>query len=135
MARGRGAAAGPDFRRNATADWLGPLEDGLHSAGRPDIATLILAVLRGLLRDRDATGDTTRTDRAVHDFLSTLRFLSTLKDLSPTDGSAVCDASSSTTRTDTASDKQSGLAHRHRCRAHQTAGSGERRRRGGRWLR
>jgi len=69
VARGRGAAAGPDFRRNATTDWLGPLEDGLHSAGRPDIATLVLAVLRGLLRDRDATGDTTRTDRAFHDFL------------------------------------------------------------------
>ncbi len=54
--------------------------------------------------DRDATGDITRTDRAFHDFLGTL------KDLSATDGSAVCDASSSTTRTDTASDKQSGLA-------------------------
>ena len=59
----------PDFQRTATTDWLGPLEDGLRSIGRPDLATLVLAVIRGLLMDLDATGDATRTHRAFHDFL------------------------------------------------------------------
>ena len=62
----------PDFRHSATTDWLGPLEDGLRSIGRPDLATLVLAVIRGLLMDLEATGDTTRTDRAFHDFLGSL---------------------------------------------------------------
>ena len=62
----------PDFRRSATTDWLGPLEDGLRSIGRPELATLVLAVIRGLLMDLDATGDTARTDRAFHDFLGAL---------------------------------------------------------------
>lgn len=62
----------PDFRRTATTDWLGPLEDGLRSIGRPELATLVLAVIRGLLMDLDAAGDTTRTDRAFRDFLATL---------------------------------------------------------------
>ena len=66
----------PDFRRAATTDWLGPLEDGLRSIGRPDLATLVLAVLRGLLMDLDATGDTDRTDRALQEFLSALDQLS-----------------------------------------------------------
>lgn len=63
----------PDFRRATTTDWLGPLEDGLRSLGRPEQATLVLAVLRGLLLDLDATGDHARTTRAFSDFLSTLR--------------------------------------------------------------
>ena len=62
----------PDFRRLATTDWLGPLEDGLRYAGRPGLATLVLAVIRGLLMDLDATGDTARTDRAFQDFLATV---------------------------------------------------------------
>ena len=62
----------PDFRRVATTDWLGPLADGLGSIGRQDRAMLVLAVIRGLLMDLDATADTTRTDRAFHEFLSTL---------------------------------------------------------------
>jgi AcrR family transcriptional regulator len=62
----------PDFRRVATTDWLGPLEEGLRSVDRPELATLVLAVIRGLLMDLDATGDSTRTDRAFSDFLSTL---------------------------------------------------------------
>ena len=61
-----------DFPRTATTDWLGPLGDGLRSIGRPELATLVLAVIRGLLMDLDATGDTTRTDRAFHDFLDLL---------------------------------------------------------------
>lgn len=65
----------PDFRRTATTDWLGPLEDGLRSTGRPELATLVLAVIRGLLMDLDATGDTARTDRAFRDFLAALDHL------------------------------------------------------------
>ena len=65
----------PDFRRTATTDWLGPLEDGLRSLGRPDLATLVLAVIRGLLLDLDATADTGRVDRAFRDFLGALRHL------------------------------------------------------------
>ena len=60
----------PDFRRTATTDWLGPLEDGLRSIGRPELATLVLAVIRGLLMDLDATGDSDRTDRAFRDLLA-----------------------------------------------------------------
>lgn len=66
----------PNFRRTATTDWLGPLEEGLGSIGRPDLATLVLAVIRGLLMDLDATGDTTRTDQAFRDFLSAVEHLS-----------------------------------------------------------
>jgi len=62
----------PDFRRQATTDWLPPLERGLAGIERPELATLVLAVIRGLLIDRDATGDTTRTDQAFRDFLTTL---------------------------------------------------------------
>ena len=65
----------PDFRRVATTDWLSPLEDGLRSTGRPELATLVLAVIRGLLMDLDATGDSTRTDRAFHGFLAALEHL------------------------------------------------------------
>ncbi|MBQ0993505.1 TetR/AcrR family transcriptional regulator [Micromonospora sp. PSH03] len=62
----------PDFRRMATTNWLGPLEKGLSSIDRPELATLVLAVIRGLLMDLDATADSTRTDRAFSGFLSTL---------------------------------------------------------------
>ncbi len=62
----------PDFRRAATTDWLGPLEEGLRSIGRPELATLVLAVMRGLLMDLDATADHARTDQAFSAFLGTL---------------------------------------------------------------
>ena len=62
----------PDLHRAATTDWLGPLEEGLRSIGRPELATLVLAVIRGLLMDLDATGDGARTARAFADFLATL---------------------------------------------------------------
>lgn len=62
----------PDFRRAATTDWLGPLADGLRSIGRPELATLVLAVVRGLLVDLDATADTTRINQAFQDFLDTI---------------------------------------------------------------
>lgn len=62
----------PDFPRAATTDWLGPLEDGLRSIGRPELATLVLAVIRGLLMDLDATGDRARADRAFSEFMDGL---------------------------------------------------------------
>jgi AcrR family transcriptional regulator len=62
----------PGFRRIATIDWLGPLEQGMRSLGRPELATVVLAVIRGLLMDLAATGDRQRTDRALRDFLVTL---------------------------------------------------------------
>ena len=62
----------PDFRRAATLDWLGPLEEGLRTIGLPERATLVLAVIRGLLMDVEATGDTARTDRAFDEFLTSM---------------------------------------------------------------
>jgi hypothetical protein len=44
----------------------------MRSLGRPELATVVLAVIRGLLMDLDATGDTARTDQAFHDFLATI---------------------------------------------------------------
>ncbi len=63
----------PGFRRTATTDWLAPLEDGMRSVGRPELATVVLAVIRGLLMDLDATGDAARTHEAFQDFLTTIR--------------------------------------------------------------
>ena len=62
----------PGFRRTATTDWLAPLEDGMRSLGRPELATVVLAVIRGLLMDLAATADTARTDQAFDDFLTTI---------------------------------------------------------------
>jgi hypothetical protein len=63
-----GAPLWPGFRRTATTDWLAPLEDGMRSLGGPELATVVLAVIRGLLMDLDATADAVRTRRAFHDF-------------------------------------------------------------------
>ena len=62
----------PGFRRAATTDWLAPLQEGMASLGRPDLGTVLLAVLRGLLMDLDATDDAQRTDRAFTAFLALL---------------------------------------------------------------
>jgi AcrR family transcriptional regulator len=62
----------PGFRAAATTDWLAPIESGMRTLGRPDLATVVLAVIRGLLMDLDATGDTARTDDAFRAFLTTL---------------------------------------------------------------
>jgi AcrR family transcriptional regulator len=62
----------PGFRRVATTDWLAPLEEGMRSLGRPELATVVLAVIRGLLMDLDATGDAVRIDQAFQDFLITI---------------------------------------------------------------
>jgi len=62
----------PDFRRAATTDWLAPLEEGMRTLGHPELATVVLAVIRGLLMDLDATGDVVRTEQAFGDFLRTI---------------------------------------------------------------
>lgn len=62
----------PGFRREATTDWLAPLAQGLSSIGRPELATVVLAVIRGLIMDLEATADTTRVDQAFADFLRAL---------------------------------------------------------------
>ncbi|MCL2730627.1 MAG: TetR/AcrR family transcriptional regulator [Actinomycetia bacterium] len=62
----------PDFRREATTDWLRPLENGMRTVGRPELGTLVLAVVRGLVMDIEATGDVARADRAFDDFLAAL---------------------------------------------------------------
>jgi AcrR family transcriptional regulator len=62
----------PDFRRAATTDWLEPLAGGLRSIGREELATLLLAVIRGLLLDLGATGDTARADQAFQQFIALL---------------------------------------------------------------
>ncbi|MBL7260255.1 TetR/AcrR family transcriptional regulator [Paractinoplanes lichenicola] len=65
----------PTFKREATTDWLQPLEDGMRTVGRPELATLVLAAIRGLIMDIEATGDTPRADRAFDDFLAALALM------------------------------------------------------------
>ena len=74
FAQWRPAAAETTFpdRQSTTVDWLGPLAEGLATLGRPDLATLTLAVFRGLLMDLDATDDRARTTAAFDDFLRSL---------------------------------------------------------------
>jgi AcrR family transcriptional regulator len=62
----------PGFRRESTTDWLQPFADGMASVGRPELGTLVLAVIRGLIMDIEDTGDVTRADRAFDDFLAAL---------------------------------------------------------------
>ncbi|MFD6192562.1 TetR/AcrR family transcriptional regulator [Streptomyces sp. NPDC060275] len=62
----------PGFRRESTTDWLRPFEDGMRSIGRPELATLVLAVVRGLIMDIETTGDVSRADQAFEDFLAAL---------------------------------------------------------------
>ncbi|MGU3409025.1 TetR/AcrR family transcriptional regulator [Microbacterium sp. M1A1_1b] len=62
----------PGFRRQATTDWLGPLDTGLTSIGRAGSATLVLAVIRGLMTDVEATGDLDRADAAFTELLRSL---------------------------------------------------------------
>jgi hypothetical protein len=44
----------------------------MGSVGRPDLATLVLAVIRGLILDIEATNDAPRADQAFDDFLNAL---------------------------------------------------------------
>jgi AcrR family transcriptional regulator len=63
----------PGFRLEATTDWLAPLEEGLGTLGRSELATVVLAVIRGLIMDLEATADTPRVNQAFSDFISALR--------------------------------------------------------------
>lgn len=44
----------------------------MGSIGRPELATVVLAVIRGLIMDLEATADRARTDRAFADFLASI---------------------------------------------------------------
>ena len=44
----------------------------MRSIGRPELGTLVLAVVRGLIMDIEATGDVARADQAFDDFLAAL---------------------------------------------------------------
>lgn len=72
----------PGFRRESTTAWLQPLEDGMRSIGRPDLGTLVLAVVRGLIMDIETTGEASRADQAFDDFLTALASL-TIQDSVP----------------------------------------------------
>lgn len=74
----------PGFHRLATTDWLEPLEAGLATMGRAGSSTLVLAVIRGLLIDLDATSDVARTNRAFQEFV---RDLSSTPRLTPAEHS------------------------------------------------
>ena len=63
----------PGFRLQATTDWLTPLQEGMSTVGRPELATVVLAVIRGLIMDLEATTDTPRVDQAFSDFIDALR--------------------------------------------------------------
>ena len=63
----------PGFRLEATTDWLGPLEQGLSSLGRPELATVVLAVIRGLIMDLEATADTSRVNEAFNHFVRAIQ--------------------------------------------------------------
>ena len=62
----------PGFAREATTDWLAPLERGMGTVGHPELASVVLAVIRGLVTDLEATGDAARIDRAFAGFLDVL---------------------------------------------------------------
>lgn len=62
----------PGFRVEATTDWLEPLHEGLDAVGRPELATVVLAVIRGLLNDLEATEDRARVDQAWRHFVDLL---------------------------------------------------------------
>ena len=79
----------PGFRRAATTDWLGPLEEGLATIGRSGASTLVLAVIRGLMMDLDATADFARADAAFEEFLRSLTPIAPVlpaRPLAPEDG-------------------------------------------------
>ncbi len=62
----------PGFRAKATTDWLQPLEAGLATIDRAESATLVLAIIRGLILDIDATADVDRADEAFGLLLKSL---------------------------------------------------------------
>jgi len=67
-----------EFLRESVLDWLpivkdGFVADGLDQATALEMATLTLAVVRGLLQDGNAIGDQQRTSTAFRRYVSLLR--------------------------------------------------------------
>lgn len=62
----------PGFRARATNDWLPLLAQGLSTIDPPPSETLVLAVIRGLIMDLDATADFRRVDQAFTKFLRSI---------------------------------------------------------------
>jgi len=62
----------PGFRARATTDWFPLLAQGLSTIDPAPSATLVLAVIRGLIMDLDATADLTRVDQAFTGFLRSI---------------------------------------------------------------
>ena len=70
------AAPWPEFPVMAVHDWLPTLEDGLRADGHPQpaaLATLVLAVARGLLLDEHGTADHARATSAFTAFVTLLK--------------------------------------------------------------
>jgi AcrR family transcriptional regulator len=61
-------ALGTDEAEPLVRDWLDYLQASWHPPVDEATATLMVAVVRGLLLDRLATGDRDRTDAALHRF-------------------------------------------------------------------
>lgn len=67
----------PDLHVTAVQDWLPLIESGLRADGHPRpqaMATLVLAVVRGLLMDDRATSDGRRSDAAYREFIDLLTY-------------------------------------------------------------
>lgn len=67
------------FLRASTSDWVLPFTRALESRGFPTerataLATLIVAMMRGLLLDVFATGERARVDRAFRSFVAAIEF-------------------------------------------------------------
>jgi hypothetical protein len=67
---GCASTAAPSTQLRSTG--LSPASCWMLSLGRPELATVVLAVVRGLLLDLAATGDSARTHQAFNDFLTTI---------------------------------------------------------------
>jgi hypothetical protein len=66
----------------AVHDWLPTIEAGLRADGYPDphaLATLVLAVARGLMLDERATSDRQRISSAYQTFIDLLRAATVVK--------------------------------------------------------
>jgi AcrR family transcriptional regulator len=67
-----------DFLRQSVLDWLPTIQDGFAADGADpatarELATLTLAVVRGLLQDRNAVGDHQRVSAAFDRYASLLQ--------------------------------------------------------------
>jgi AcrR family transcriptional regulator len=68
----------PGFLARAVEDWVGALTEGLREAGLDrdearNVATLVVAVVRGLLLDLLATGDRKRINAAIDSLVREIR--------------------------------------------------------------